>query len=63
MLDAAGVTVRPVAGAKAAASSSDSPLERGYERGERVGDFVGRFWQLAGCVLALTNLLCLDFEV
>jgi hypothetical protein len=34
MFDAAGVTVRPVAGAKAAASSSDSPFERRYERGE-----------------------------
>ena len=34
MLDVAGVTVMPVAGAKAAASSSDSPFERGYERGE-----------------------------
>ena len=34
MFDAAGVTVRPVAGAKAAASSSDIPFERRYERGE-----------------------------
>ena len=34
MLDVAGVAVMPVAGAKAAASSSDSPFERGYERGE-----------------------------
>ena len=33
MLDVAGVTVMPVAGAKAAASSSDSLFERGYERG------------------------------
>lgn len=39
-------------------------FERRYERGE-IGSAIllRRFGQLAGCVLALTNLLCLDFEV
>ena len=59
MLDVAGVAVMPVAGAKAAASSSDSPFERGYERGERVGDFVGRFWQL--CIWSTREAPYLNF--